>query len=73
MGKATSAVHSCRCHARGILAPLIFLPCATDGVFDLPRFDAATITLAVGVWARSLLIAIGAGGLTLYLMLKICF
>jgi len=36
-----------------IIAPLVFLPRATDGVFDLPRFVAATITLAVGVWTKS--------------------
>ena len=46
----------------GIIAPSVFLPRATDGVFDLARLVAATITLVLGVWTKSLLIAIGSGG-----------
>jgi branched-subunit amino acid transport protein len=52
---------------------LVFMPRATGGVFDLPRFVAAAVTLAVGVWSRNLLIAIGAGAVTLYSMLNMGF
>ncbi len=57
----------------GIIAPLVFMPRATGGVFDLPRFVAAAVTLAIGVWSRNLLIAIGAGAVTLYSMLNMGF
>ena len=57
----------------GIIAPLVFMPQATDGAFDLPRFSAALVTLLVGVWRGNLLLAIGAGGVTLYSMLNFGF
>ena len=57
----------------GIIAPLVFLPHTTNDVFDLLRFVAATITLAIGDWAKSLLITIGTGGLPLYSMLNAGF
>ena len=57
----------------GIIAPLVFLPKATGGVFDLPRFLAAAVTLGVGVWTRNLFVAVIAGGITLYSMLNISF
>jgi hypothetical protein len=72
MGKATSAVHSCSCHA-GDHSSISILPRTTNGVFDLLRFVAATITLAIGDWAKSLLITIGTGGLPLYSMLNAGF
>ena len=46
----------------GIIAPLVFLPRTTNGVFDLARFVAATITLVVEVRTKSLLIASDSGG-----------
>ena len=57
----------------GIIAPLVFMPRATDGAFDLPRFLAALVTLFVGVWKGNLLLAIAAGGVTLYSMLNFNF
>ncbi|MDB2507774.1 AzlD domain-containing protein [Planktomarina temperata] len=57
----------------GIIAPLVFMPRATDGAFDLPRFLAALVTLLVGVWEGNLLLAIAAGGVTLYSMLNFGF
>ena len=45
-----------------IFTSVVFSPRATDDVFDLARFVAATITLVVVVWTKSLLIAIGSGG-----------
>jgi branched-subunit amino acid transport protein len=57
----------------GIIAPLVLMPHATGGVFDLPRFVAAAVTLAVGVWNRNLFIAIGAGTVTLYSILNMGF
>jgi predicted branched-subunit amino acid permease/branched-subunit amino acid transport protein len=57
----------------GIIAPLVFMPQATDGAFDLPRFLAALVTLLVGVWRGNLLLAIAAGGVTLYSMLNFGF
>jgi len=57
----------------GIIAPLVFMPRATNGVFDLPRFLAAAVTLLVGVWKGNLLLAIAAGGVTLYSMLNFGF
>ncbi|MDC1396266.1 molybdopterin-guanine dinucleotide biosynthesis protein B [bacterium] len=41
--------------------------------FDLPRFLAALVTLLVGVWKGNLLLAIAAGGVTLYSMLNFGF
>ena len=58
---------------QGIIAPLVFMPRATDGAFDLPRFLAALVTLFVGVWKGNLLLAIAAGGVTLYSMLNFNF
>jgi branched-subunit amino acid transport protein AzlD len=49
------------------------MPRATDGAFDLPRFLAALVTLLVGVWKGNLMLAIAAGGITLYSMLNFGF
>jgi len=57
----------------GIIAPVLFMPHATDGAFHLPRFLAALVTLLVGVWKGNLLLAIAAGGVTLYSMLNFNF
>ena len=57
----------------GIIAPLVLMPRATGGVFDLPRFVEADLTLAVGVWSHNLFIPIGAGAVTLYSMLNMGF
>ena len=57
----------------GIIAPLVFLPKATGGVFDLPRFLAAAVTLSVGLWTKNLFFAVIAGCITLYMVLNIGF
>ena len=57
----------------GIIAPLVFLPRATAGACDLPRVLAALVTLLVGVWKGNLMLAIAAGGITLYSMLNFGF
>lgn len=49
-----------------MVAPLVVWPAATNGVADPVRMVAALVTLAVGVWKRQLLWAIGAGAATLY-------
>jgi len=49
----------------GLVAPQVFFPAANDGVTDPLRLIAATVTLAVGYWTRSVLWAILAGFSTL--------
>lgn len=51
----------------GLVAPLVLWPQATGGVPDPARVLAAVATVAAGVWTRSVLGAIGAGLLALYL------
>ena len=64
-------------HAGGRVARDHRTPCfhaaSHDGAFDLPRFSAALVTLLVGVWKGNLLLAIAAGGVTLYSMLNFGF
>lgn len=55
-----------------IAAPLVMWPVATGGSPDLARLLAALAALAVGVWRRSALAAIGAGMLTLGVALLLC-
>ncbi|WP_298801935.1 AzlD domain-containing protein [uncultured Lentibacter sp.] len=50
-----------------LIAPMILWPAATDGSFDLPRGLAAFVTLAAGLWFRSVIVSITAGAATLYL------
>ena len=57
----------------GIIACLLFLPKATGGVFNLPRFWAAAVTLLLGVWTDNLFVAVIASNVTLYSILKIGF
>ncbi len=49
----------------GMVAPLVLWPAATGGEPDLVRVIAASVTLLVGLWRKNVLIAIGAGALTL--------
>ena len=49
-----------------LVAPLVLWPPATDGTFDAPRLIAAFLTLIVGLWTRNVLLAILAGGISLY-------
>lgn len=51
----------------GLVAPLILWPDATGGEPDLARLAAAAMTLAAGIWTRSILWAVAAGLGTLYL------
>ncbi len=50
-----------------LIAPMILWPSGTDGAFDLPRFAAAMVTLAAGLYWRNVLVAITLGATTLYL------
>jgi len=50
----------------GMVAPLAIWPAATDGVFDAPRFLAATASLVVGYYTRSAIWAIFGGVGVLY-------
>ena len=50
----------------GLLAPLVLWPQATGGETDPARLLAALATLVVGVWTKSMLGAIAAGGIVLY-------
>lgn len=54
-----------------LLAPLVLWPAATDGAPDPARLTAAFVTLAVGLWTRKVLLAILAGGITLYALLAL--
>ncbi len=53
----------------GMVAPLVLWPAATGGVPDPARLIAAVVTVAVGIWTRNAIWAIGAGISTLYLAL----
>ena len=53
----------------GLIAPAVLWPPATGGETDPARLAAACVTLLVGVFARSVIGAILAGGVTLYLCL----
>lgn len=50
----------------GMVAPLVLWPVATDGAFDIPRFTAAIVTVAVGYTFNGTVRAIVAGAATLY-------
>lgn len=54
-----------------LVAPLVLWPAATDGAPDPARLSAALVTLAIGLWTRNVLVAIIAGGVTLYAMLAL--
>ncbi|MBT8408131.1 MAG: AzlD domain-containing protein [Alphaproteobacteria bacterium] len=49
----------------GLVAPLVAWPEATGGSPDPARLAAAAVTLSVGYWSRSILLAITAGAVTL--------
>jgi branched-subunit amino acid transport protein len=55
----------------GLIAPLVLFPAATDGQPDLARALAAVVTLALGLWTKSVLWAILGGALTLFAVLQI--
>lgn len=50
----------------GLVAPLVLWPAATGGSPDAARLLAAIVTVAIGLWTRNVLAAIGAGAATLY-------
>ncbi len=54
-----------------LIAPLILWPPATGGTPDPARMLAACITLAVGYFTRNVLLAILAGGVSLYVGLGV--
>jgi branched-subunit amino acid transport protein len=53
----------------GLVAPLVIWPQTTGGQLDAARLFAALATVAAGLWTRSVLGAIGAGALALYVAL----
>ena len=53
----------------GLVAPLVLWPAATGGQLEPARLLAAAATVAAGLWTRSVLGAMGAGALALYLAL----
>jgi branched-subunit amino acid transport protein len=55
----------------GLIAPLVLFPTATGGAPDPARLSAAAVTLAVGLWTKSVLWAILCGALTLVAMLQV--
>jgi branched-subunit amino acid transport protein len=55
----------------GLVAPLIVWPQATGGAPDPARLTAAVAALAVGAYTRSLLGAIAAGMVVLYVALAL--
>ncbi|SNR39524.1 AzlD domain-containing protein [Paracoccus sediminis] len=52
-----------------LVAPLVVWPAATGGQLDPARMAAAGVTVAVGLWSRSMIGAILAGAITLFAML----
>lgn len=53
----------------GLVAPLVLWPAATGGEPEPARLLAAAATVAAGLWTRSVLGAMVAGALALYLAL----
>jgi branched-subunit amino acid transport protein len=51
----------------GLVAPLVLWPQATGGATDPARLVAGVVTVAAGVWSRSVLGAMAAGAVALYL------
>lgn len=49
-----------------LVAPLVVWPAATGGQPDPARMAAALATVAVGLWTRSMMLAILAGAITLF-------
>ncbi|RJL06138.1 AzlD domain-containing protein [Paracoccus siganidrum] len=49
-----------------LVAPLVTWPAATDGQPDPARLAAAAATVAVGMLTRNVILAILAGGITLF-------
>jgi branched-subunit amino acid transport protein len=49
-----------------LVAPLVVWPAATGGQPDPARMAAAMVTVAVGLWTKSMIGAILAGALTLF-------
>lgn len=54
-----------------LVAPLVTWPAATGGQPDPARMAAAAVTVAVGLLTRNILLAIAAGGATLFGLLQV--
>lgn len=52
-----------------LVAPLVMMPKATDGEFDIPRFSAAMAALLIGYFTKNVLWSMFAGAATLYTLL----
>ena len=51
----------------GLVAPLVVWPAVTGGAPDAPRLIAAAAALGIGAWRRSVIGAVVAGMVALYL------
>ena len=51
----------------GLVAPLVVWPPATGGSLDAPRMAAALVTIAAGLFSRSVLLSVTLGAAALYL------
>lgn len=49
-----------------LVAPLVVWPAATGGQPDPARMAAAIVTIATGLWTKSMMLAILAGAITLF-------
>ncbi|MDN5569187.1 MAG: AzlD domain-containing protein [Paracoccus sp. (in: a-proteobacteria)] len=54
-----------------LVAPLVVWPAATNGETDPARIAAASATVAVGVLTKNVMLAILAGGITLFGLLYV--
>ncbi len=52
-----------------LVAPLVMMPKATGGEFDIPRFSAAMMALLVGYFTKNVLWSMFSGAVALYALL----
>ena len=52
-----------------LVAPMVMMPKATGGEFDIPRFSAAMVALVVGYFTKNVLWSMFSGAATLYALL----
>ena len=54
-----------------LVAPLVAWPAPTGGIPSLPHLMAAVTTLVVGYFSKNVLIAMAAGGVTLFTLVQL--
>lgn len=52
-----------------LVAPMVMMPAATGGTFDIPRFSAAAAALTVGYLTKNVLWSMFGGAVVLYALL----